>query len=103
MSDIDTLKLESRLMRQRNERLEAIPAQIIARLERGFGASHAAPLMIRREFLGAEPKPVEKPFAWATHHDEPMLFLTEKEAAMYCDEDEEPIPLYAPESEKDDS
>lgn len=33
------------------------------------------------------------PFAWATHHAPPMIFLTEKEAAAYCD-DEEPIPLY---------
>jgi hypothetical protein len=32
--------------------------------------------------------------AWATHHDEPMLFPTRAEAAMHCDDDEEPIALY---------
>ena len=31
--------------------------------------------------------------AWATHHDEPMLFPTEHEASTYCDDDEPPIPL----------
>jgi hypothetical protein len=31
--------------------------------------------------------------AWATHHDEPMLWPTEQEASAYCDDDEEPIPL----------
>jgi hypothetical protein len=36
-----------------------------------------------------------RPIAWATHHDEPMLFPTLKEAAMYCDDGEEPIPLVA--------
>ena len=35
-----------------------------------------------------------EPFAWATHHDEPMLFPTLKEASTYCDDDEEPIPLF---------
>lgn len=30
---------------------------------------------------------------WATHHEEPMLFPTRKEAAEYCNDDEEPIPL----------
>lgn len=34
-------------------------------------------------------------FAWATHHDEPMLFLDREEAALYCEDDEQPIPLYA--------
>ena len=36
-----------------------------------------------------------EPVAWMTHHDEPLLFLTEIEAAEYCDDDERPIPLYA--------
>ncbi len=36
-----------------------------------------------------------EPFAFATHHDEPMLFLTREEAALYCDDDEEPTPLFA--------
>ena len=44
------------------------------------------------EYLAA-PNPT--PFAWATHHDEPMLFPTLEEAAMHCDDDEEPIALYA--------
>jgi hypothetical protein len=33
--------------------------------------------------------------AWMTHHDEPMLFPTREECADYCDDDEQPIPLYA--------
>ena len=33
--------------------------------------------------------------AWRTHHDEPMLFPTFDEAAMYCEDDEPPEPLYA--------
>ncbi len=36
-----------------------------------------------------------EPVAWMTHHDEPMLFPTRTEAIAYCDEGEEPIPLYA--------
>lgn len=36
----------------------------------------------------------QKPVAWMTHHDEPMLFPTEREAQSYCDDDEHPIPLY---------
>lgn len=34
-----------------------------------------------------------QPMAWMTHHDEPMLFRTKKEAALYCDPDEEPIAM----------
>ena len=33
--------------------------------------------------------------AWMTHHDEPMLFLTQSEAFDYCKDDEPPIPLFA--------
>lgn len=33
--------------------------------------------------------------AWMTHHDDPMLFPTRAEAETYCDDDEDPIPLYA--------
>lgn len=36
-----------------------------------------------------------EPGAWRTHHDEPMLFPTFDEAAMYCDDEEPPEPLYA--------
>lgn len=43
----------------------------------------------------AAPQPEQKPFAWATHHDTPMLFTTKEDAALYCEDDEEPIPLYA--------
>ena len=39
--------------------------------------------------------PNQTPFAWATHHDEPMLFPTREEAKLHCDDDEEPIALYA--------
>jgi hypothetical protein len=35
------------------------------------------------------------PVAWMTHHDEPMLFLTQLEALEYCDDDELPVPLYS--------
>lgn len=30
---------------------------------------------------------------FATHHDEPMLFPSRSEAAMYCDDEEEPVAL----------
>lgn len=43
----------------------------------------------------APPESVDVPVAYMTHHDEPMLFTTHAEAASYCDDDEEPIPLYA--------
>jgi hypothetical protein len=33
------------------------------------------------------------PVAWATHHDEPMLFPSRDEAASYCGDDERPIEL----------
>lgn len=42
----------------------------------------------------AAPAQAVPPFAWATHHAPPMIFLTQKEAAAYCDDDEQPIPLY---------
>ncbi|CRD63828.1 hypothetical protein [Stenotrophomonas thermophila] len=29
-----------------------------------------------------------------THHDEPMLFPTAAEAAAYCEDDEQPVPLF---------
>lgn len=32
--------------------------------------------------------------AWMTHHDEPMLFPTAAEAAAYCEDDEQPVPLF---------
>jgi hypothetical protein len=41
------------------------------------------------------PAPVQEPVAWMTHHDDPMLFSTEQEAAQFCDDAENPIPLYA--------
>lgn len=31
--------------------------------------------------------------AYATHHDEPMLFPNRNEAAAYCDDGEEPVAL----------
>jgi hypothetical protein len=46
--------------------------------------------------LEAAPGDVQVPFAYATHHDTPMLYLTHAEAAAYCNDDEQPIPLYAP-------
>jgi hypothetical protein len=84
MTDIDTLELENRLLRQRNDRLEAVPAQIIARLEKGFGASHAAPLMIRQEFLGAEPK-LDMPKIGCVQHDCEQCKAAEKQGPVAND------------------
>lgn len=39
-------------------------------------------------------QPVGEPVAWMTHHDEPMLFPTSAEAAAYCEDDEQPVPLF---------
>jgi len=39
-------------------------------------------------------QPVGEPVAWMTHHDEPMLFPTAAEAAAYCEDDEQPAPLF---------
>lgn len=53
---------------------------------------------LREQVAALEPAPLEagsEPVAYATHHDEPMLFLIESEAAAYCDDGEEPIALYA--------
>ncbi|SPA24538.1 hypothetical protein CBM2637_A140074 [Cupriavidus taiwanensis] len=36
-----------------------------------------------------------EPVAWMTHHDEPMIFPTRSEAEQHCDDDEQPIALYA--------
>jgi len=36
----------------------------------------------------------QEPVAWMTNHDEPLLFPTKNEASQYCNEDEEPQPLY---------
>lgn len=51
--DIEILEQENRSIRARNERLERLPQEIVARLEQGFGAGHAAPMLIRREFMDA--------------------------------------------------
>ena len=35
------------------------------------------------------------PIVWMTHHEpQPMLFFTKAEARGYCEEYEDPIPLY---------
>ncbi|MCI1052140.1 hypothetical protein MOQ19_01330 [Stenotrophomonas maltophilia] len=39
-------------------------------------------------------QPVGEPVAWMTHHDEPMLFPTAAEASAYCEDDEQPVPLF---------
>ncbi|WP_353099147.1 Lar family restriction alleviation protein [Stenotrophomonas lactitubi] len=49
--------------------------------------------VIEREALAAR-QPVGEPVAWMTHHDEPMLFPTAAEAAAYCEDDEQPAPLF---------
>jgi hypothetical protein len=41
-----------------------------------------------------EAQPEPEPVAWMTNHDEPLLFPTKNEASQYCNEDEEPQPLY---------
>lgn len=51
---------------------------------------------ILAETIEADRQARGEPFAWATHHDEPMLFPTLKEASAYCEDDEEPIPLFTP-------
>ena len=33
-------------------------------------------------------------YGYATHHDQPMLFPTLAEAQQYCDDTEEPVPLW---------
>lgn len=39
---------------------------------------------------GQSPKPV----AWMSHHAEPMFFTSYEEAEVYCDFEEDPIPLH---------
>jgi len=51
--------------------------------------------VVRAALTTAEPVAQDEVVAWATHHDEPMLFVTRAEAMTYCDDDEQPIPLYA--------
>jgi hypothetical protein len=41
-----------------------------------------------------ESAPESEAVAWMTHHETPMLFVSESEAAEYCSDDEQPIPLY---------
>ena len=52
--------------------------------------------MTKDEALEETPRVSPEPeiLGWATHHDEPMLFPTRKEAILYCEDDEEPRPLY---------
>jgi len=47
----------------------------------------------RDELLDKSIVATDATFAWATHHDEPMLFLDLEEALLYCNDDEVPIPL----------
>ena len=47
----------------------------------------------RRTSAQAAPAPAAASMAFATHHDEPMLFTTAAEAGQYCEDDERPIPL----------
>ena len=51
------------------------------------------PLPVYRVTAQAAPAPAAAPMAFATHHDEPMLFPTAAEAGQYCADDERPIPL----------
>ncbi|WP_414555738.1 hypothetical protein [Stenotrophomonas forensis] len=44
--------------------------------------------------LPVDSQPVGEPVAWMTHHDDPMLFPTVAEAAAYCEDDEQPVPLF---------
>jgi hypothetical protein len=60
----------------------------------------AIPVAVVREYIARlATLPASTPpgdaVAWATHHEPPMLFPTQAEAAAYCDDDARPIALYA--------
>ncbi|WP_353949808.1 hypothetical protein [Stenotrophomonas maltophilia] len=62
-----------------------------------FPESLVCPVIMSAETLRAllaARQPVGEPVAWMTHHDEPMLFPTAAEAAAYCEDDEQPVPLF---------
>jgi len=61
--------------------------------EQGGAEPILAAIAELREALAAR-QPVGEPVAWMTHHDEPMLFPTATEAAAYCEDDEQPVPLF---------
>ncbi len=58
-----------------------------------LGRPHGKLIAQAKDYLAAR-QPVGEPVAWMTHHDEPMLFPTAAEAAAYCEDDEQPVPLY---------
>nr|WP_312953387.1 hypothetical protein [Stenotrophomonas pavanii] len=61
--------------------------------EQGGAEPILAAIAELREALAAR-QPVGELVAWMTHHDEPMLFPTAAEAAAYCEDDEQPVPLF---------
>lgn len=46
------------------------------------------------DHVAGDGKLVSEAVAWMTHHEPPMLFPTREEAAAYCADDEQPLPLY---------
>lgn len=52
--------------------------------------AHASSATVKENLTVGEDDAV----AWMTHHEPPMLFPTREEAAAYCADDEQPLPLY---------
>ncbi|MCU1215905.1 hypothetical protein JAK24_05940 [Stenotrophomonas maltophilia] len=73
--------------------IEALAARQPVETQLGYTLSdvHEAYSRGKRD---AARQPVGEAVAWMTHHDEPMLFPTAAEAAAYCEDDEQPVPLY---------
>lgn len=59
-----------------------------------LGAGSLAEAILAKLPHLAARQPVGEPVAWMTQHDEPMLFPTAAEAADYCEDDEQPVPLF---------
>ncbi|MGN7766887.1 hypothetical protein ACTJJM_05225 [Stenotrophomonas sp. 22692] len=59
-----------------------------------LGAGSLAEAILAKLPHLAARQPVGEPVAWMTHHDEPMLFPTAAEASAYCEDDEQPVPLF---------
>ncbi|AWH36630.1 hypothetical protein C1929_07630 [Stenotrophomonas sp. ZAC14D1_NAIMI4_6] len=72
-----------------------IPTMVRAMLEAALAARPPVHALVRDSLtVGREHQMGQEPAAWATHHDEPMLYPTFSEAAAHCDDNEAPIPLY---------
>ncbi|MDR0257765.1 MAG: hypothetical protein LBI83_18705 [Stenotrophomonas maltophilia] len=82
----------------RYERLFISAVEMLTKISLHLGlepnSDGVEPMLAAIDALAAR-QPVGEPVAWMTHHDEPMLFPTAAEAAAYCEDDEQPVPLYA--------